>query len=345
MIRVRAQKPLKGFNLQVEFNSKGRTTALFAPSGSGKSLTLKVIAGLLKPEKGLVEVKGKTLFDSERKINLPPQKRKVGFLFQDYALFPHMSVYENVAYGAKEKKVVEELLKLFQIEEIRNKYPSQISGGQKQRVAFARALASQPELLLLDEPFSALDRSLKEELYQELKRIQEVYQLPAVIVSHDFDEVFNLADWLVVMEEGRTLQEGRPEEVFFSPCSVKTAKLLGHKSFIEGRVKEAGRWTVVELPSGRKLKCRKGDFKKGEEVFVSILPFSLALSFTEESNPVRVLVKRVERGREVNKIYGVFEGREVELHIPAPLSPNFLFQEGRESSLYLSAQHLPVIRR
>jgi len=186
---------------------------------------------------------------------------------------------------------------------------------------------------------------LKEELYRELKKIQETYRLPAVIVSHDFDEVFNLADWLVVMEEGKTLQEGRPEEVFFSPTSVKTAKLLGHRSFIEGRVKEAGRWTLVELPSGKLLKCRGGDFKKGQEVFVSILPFSPALSFTEESNPVRVLVKRVERGREVNRIYGIFEGQEVELHIPAPLSPNFIFQEGRESSLYLSAQHLPVIRR
>jgi len=345
LIRVRAEKRLKGFNLSVEFNSRGKTTALFAPSGSGKSLTLRAIAGLLRPDGGRIELRGKTLFDSERGINLPPQKRRVGFLFQDYALFPHMSVYENVAYGAKEKRLVEELLKLFQIEEIRDRYPDQISGGQKQRVAFARALASRPELLLLDEPFSALDRSLKEELYGELRRIQEIYDLPAVIVSHDFDEVFNLADWLVVMEEGRTLQEGRPEEVFFSPNSVRTARLLGHRSFIEGRVREAGRWTLVELPSGKLLKCRRGDFRPGERVLISILPFSLALSFTEESNRVRVLIKRVERGREVNRIYGIFEGKEVELHIPAPLSPNFVFQEGRESSLYLSAEHLPVIRR
>jgi len=130
LIRVKAEKRLKGFNLAVEFNSKGKTTALFAPSGSGKSLTLRAIAGLLKPDSGTIEVNGKLFFDSERKINLPPQKRRVGFLFQDYALFPHMRVYENVAYGAKEKRLVEELLNLFQIEEIRNRYPDQISGGR-----------------------------------------------------------------------------------------------------------------------------------------------------------------------------------------------------------------------
>jgi len=345
LIEVKVQKKLKGFNLSLNFSSLGRTTALFGPSGSGKSLTLKAVAGLLKPDRGRIEVKGRTLFDSDQKVNLPPQRRREGFLFQDYALFPHMTVWGNVSFGAKDRKRVEELLELFQIEEIRDKYPSQISGGQRQRVAFARALASRPEILLLDEPFSALDRNLKEELYAELKRIQELYDLPALIVTHDFEEVFGLADWLAVVEGGRTLQEGRPEDLFFGPNSLKTARLLGHKSFIEGRVKEVGRWTVVELPSGRLLKCRKGDFRPGEEVFVSVLPFSLALSFTEESNPVKILVERVEKGREINKIFGIFEGKRVELHIPAPLSPNFIFQRGRESSIRLSAEHLPVIRR
>jgi len=345
LIRVDVEKRLKGFELSTSFSSPGRTTALFAPSGSGKSLTLKAVAGLLKPEKGKIEINSRTLFDSKAGINLPPQERRVGFLFQDYALFPHMSVFENVAYGARSREKVEELLKLLKIEKLRDKYPSQISGGQKQRVALARALAVEPQILLLDEPFSALDSLLKEELQRELKRIQEIYKIPIIFVSHNPDEVFNLSDWLVVMKEGRTVQEGEPEELFFSPNSVETAKLLGHRSFVEGRVKGVERFTVVELPSGSLLKCRKGDFKPGERVYVSILPFSTALSFTEEVNTIRATVKRIERGRELNKIFVLFEGSEVELHIPASLSPNYTFEVGRESSFYLSAQHLPVIRR
>ena len=342
---VAVEKKLKGFHLKVSFSSPGMVTALFAPSGSGKSLTLRAIAGLLKPDRGKVELFGKSFYDSYRGIELPPQKRKVGFVFQDYALFPHLSVWENVAYGAKSSEKVNQLLEAFKIHHLKDKLPSQLSGGQKQRVALARALASEPKLLLLDEPFSALNRELKEELYRELKETIRKYRIPAVIVSHDVEEVFELSDWLVVLKDGRSLQEGRTEELFFSPSSVEVARLLGHRSFLEGEVTSIGEFTVVKLPSGKSLKCRRGNFKVGEKVLISVLPFSVALSLDGEVNRITALVKEVKRGREITKIWLLFEKREVELHVPSSLTPNFLLQEGRESTFYLSPNHLPVIRR
>jgi len=345
LIEVKVEKRLKDFKLKVSFSSRAPITAFFAPSGSGKSLTLQTIAGLIKPDKGRVEVNGKPFFDSERGIDLPPQKRKVGYLFQDYALFPHMTVFENVAYGARSRDKVYELLKTLKIEKLKDKYPSQISGGQKQRVALARALATEPEILLLDEPFSALDRSLKEELYGEIREVQEKFKVPVVLVTHDHEELFELAGWIVILEEGRSVQEGRPQELFFNPSSLKTAKLLGHRSFIEATVVEVGKSSLVKLPSGKLLRCRKGEFRPGDRVFVSILPNSLSLSLTDEVNRVKMVVRRVKKGMEIDKIFALFEGKEVELHLPSSLSPNFLFQEGRESTFYLSVEHLPLIRR
>ncbi|WP_457680549.1 sulfate/molybdate ABC transporter ATP-binding protein [Thermovibrio sp.] len=346
MIKVKVEKRLKDFHLSLSFSSKEKITALFAPSGSGKSLTLKAIAGLVKPERGRIEVKSKVLFDSEKGIDIPPQKRKVGFLFQDYALFPHLTVEENVAFGAKEKKRVRELLRKLKIEKLKEKYPDEISGGEKQRVALARALASEPEILLLDEPFSALDSVLKEELYREVKRLIDELNIPSILVSHDINEIFRLSERVVILKEGKKEQEGKPEEVFYSPKSKEVAKLLGHRSFIPVKVvgKEKGK-TVVELPSGRKIKCRNSELKPGEKGWLSILPSSISLSTEQEFNKVEIVVEKVERDREVKRIYGTFEGEKVELSIPAPLSPNFQFQEGRASTFYLSVDHLPLIRR
>ncbi|WP_456456727.1 ABC transporter ATP-binding protein [Thermovibrio sp.] len=345
MVKVKAKKELKGFKLNVEFKSKEMTTSLFAPSGSGKSLTLKTISGVLTPDEGYIYLKGRVLFDSERGINLPPQKRKVGYLPQDYALFPHLTVLENAKFGEKRKGVAEEILKRLKIWELKDKYPDQISGGQKQRTALARALAAEPELLLLDEPFSALDKGLKEELYKEIKTIQSEFQIPIILVSHDIDEVFELSEWLVVIKDGKSSQEGKPQEVFLNPKDLQTARLLGQKSLIEGVVKEVSKFTVVELPSGKKLKCRKGDFKKGEKVFISLLPFSVALSLEKETNRIKVKVLNIKEGRETLKITGIFEEKEVEFHLPKSLKPNFTIETGREATFYLCPEQIPVVRR
>ena len=346
MLSICIRKRFKDFSLEVEFSSNAKVTALFAPSGSGKSLTLQAVAGLVEPDEGRIEVNGKLFFDSKKGVNLPPQKRRVGYLFQDYALFPHMTVAQNIRYGSRDEKLVRELLKILEIEEIKDKFPSEISGGQKQRVALARALATKPEVLLLDEPFSALHKELKLSLYREIKKLQKIFGIPIILVSHDIDEVFELADFMVIMEKGKVIQKGEPFTVFMNPLNLRVAKLLGHRSFLKGEVVFIGKnYLEIKLKSGIKLKCRKRKgVSVGEEVFVSILPFSLALSPHLESTKLVVLVKRITSSREFTKIEVEIEKESVELLIPSSLSPNFIMEEGRTATIYLSADFIPVVK-
>jgi len=269
----------------------------------------------------------------------------VGYLFQDYALFPHMSVIDNIRYGSKDEKLLERLLRILEIDSIKNKYPSEISGGQKQRVALARALATKPKILLLDEPFSALHKSLRLSLYREIKEIQRIFEIPIVLVSHDIDEVFELADFMVVMDEGKVVQSGKPFDVFMSPKNEKIARLLGHRSFLKGRVQKLEKsYVSVETQDGFVFKCKKNaDLKVGDRVIVSVLPFSLALNPAVESTRVIALVKKIISGREITKVV-IDLGEEVELSIPSSLSPNFIIEEGRTATFYLCADFMPVIK-
>ncbi len=345
MLRFQAEKRLKNFNYSVSFCSDAEITALFAPSGSGKTVTLQMIAGLQKPERGKIEVNGRVFFSSERKINVPPQKRNVGYLFQDYALFPHMTVQENICFSSKDKNLFKEVVELLEIGDILNKLPAQISGGQKQRVALARAIMRKPEILLLDEPFSALHRSLKENLYRELFSIVKRFNQKVVIVTHDFDEVLRLAKKVVILENGKNVQEGSPEEVFFSPKTVKIAKLLGHKNFLKGKVVKTDReFTVVEVKGKLRLKLkRRTPLKAGQEVTVSILPMSAALSPATEFSRVEVLVKRVEKMGNLLFLQVEMEGEEVELHLPLSLTPNYILEEGKKTTLHLSAEQICIV--
>ncbi len=344
MLDFKAEKQFKNFKYSVSFKTESSVTALFAPSGSGKSLTLKVISGLLKPDRGEVLLNGKVLFSSEKGINLPPQRRRIGFLFQDYALFPHMTVWENITYASKDLKLSKRLLELLEIEQIKDKYPKQISGGERQRVALARALSTRPELLLLDEPFSALHKTLKESLYGELKRIIDEFGIPVVLVTHDVEEVFRLAQSVVVLDRGKVVQTGKPDEVFFSPKNVKVAKLFGHKNFLKGTVlKNEKDFTVVKV--GRDLiKCRRSDLKSGEEVTISILPIAPTISPQLESVKIKVLVEEIEELKGFNLIRVDYQGNKMELSVPSALSPNFILERGRETELHLAADYISVIK-
>ena len=203
------------FNLDVDFASSASSIVLFGPSGSGKSLTLLALAGLLKPDSGRISVQGKTLFDHQNGVNVPAKQRRVGFVFQDYALFPHLTVRENVAFGLKrpfrplgqeERRRVDDLMELVGIAPLTSRRPHQISGGQRQRTALARALAPNPELLLLDEPFTALDQPLRAKMREELTRIRERFNVPMVMVSHDLADVDVFAQTLVAFGHGRVLE-------------------------------------------------------------------------------------------------------------------------------------------
>ncbi|MDO4768523.1 MAG: ATP-binding cassette domain-containing protein [Pseudomonadota bacterium] len=226
--------PGVSFQLNVDFSVCAQRAAFFGPSGSGKSLTLMALAGLLTPRQGKIEVRGKTFFNSESRINIPARKRKTGFLFQDYALFPHLNVRDNVAFGlrpifgplsAHSKKRVDELLELCGLTPLAGLRPHQISGGQRQRTALARALAPGPELLLLDEPFTALDQPLRQRMRQEVSRILERFDIPTVLVSHDLEDIDHFAQSLIAFGGGRVLhvvdyaaqRAGKPAQDILNP--------------------------------------------------------------------------------------------------------------------------------
>ena len=202
------------FRLEVKFASDAPVTVLFGPSGAGKTQTLYAIAGLARPERGAIRLGGEALFDSQRKIDLPPHRRRIGYVFQDYALFPHLSVVQNVAFATSRSAVfnprtatgeVYELLARFALGKLASSYPHQLSGGQRQRVALARALAAKPRLLLLDEPFAALDAPLRARLREELIKIRKEFDVPMVVITHDPDDVAALGGRVVSIADGRAV--------------------------------------------------------------------------------------------------------------------------------------------
>ena len=206
------------FDLDARFSCHRDVTVIFGPSGSGKSLTLQAVAGLMRPAQGRIRLNGTPLFDTAAGIDLPSRDRGVAYVFQDYALFPHLTVEANVAFPmarwwqrgvpAHARAVVDEMLDLFELAPLRSSYPAQLSGGQRQRVALARALVNRPRLLLLDEPFSALDPLLRERMRHELLRYRERLQVPLLVITHDPDDVATLADEVIVFREGRVVFTG-----------------------------------------------------------------------------------------------------------------------------------------
>lgn len=207
MLEVQIYKKLAEFDLDVSFQVNDNILGLMGASGSGKSMTLKCIAGIETPDQGRIVLNDRVLFDSEKKINVPIQKRNVGYMFQSYALFPNMNVYENISVGLRARKVkdvdivAQKVMKQFQISELASRYSKQLSGGQRQRVALARLMAYEPDVLLLDEPFNALDEDLKEDLLRELKSELQISK-PVIFVSHNKEEVNELCDFKYKIKQG-----------------------------------------------------------------------------------------------------------------------------------------------
>ena len=250
---VNIEKDLKDFKLKVNFHCDNSATALLGESGAGKSMTLKCIAGLITPDKGKIILNGRTLFDSYNNINLPIQERNIGFLFQNYALFPHMTIEKNIAYGlfniskSEKNSIVSKMLKIMQIENLRYRYPKEISGGQQQRVAFARALAVNPEVLLLDEPFSALDNILKDSMINELSELLKEFSGVTLLVTHNNDEAFQLSKNMVLLHKGSIVANGNKLDIFNNPPSVEAAKLTGCKNIKDIIVNKHNSLEIPEL--------------------------------------------------------------------------------------------------
>lgn len=236
LLKVNIQKKLKEFDLDVDFELKKGCLGILGPSGCGKSMTLKSIAGIVTPDTGTVSLTANeetVYFDSDKKINMKPQKRNVGYLFQSYALFPNMTVEENVAIGlakGHDEKTVCEIIKRFRLEGLEKRYPKQLSGGQQQRVALARILAYSPDVILLDEPFSAMDTYLKEQLRIELLNSLKDFDGFSILVTHNRDEAFQFCDELIILDKGKIIAKGETHEIFENPKKVQVARLTGCKN-------------------------------------------------------------------------------------------------------------------
>ena len=244
-LEVRLYRRLPGFTLDVEWTGGEGVAALFGPSGAGKTLTLQCLAGLLRPDAGRIVIDGRVLFDSEAGTDLPPQRRRVGYVFQGYALFPHLSVADNIGFGLRDRPRAEarrrttEVIARMGLEGLEGRSPRDISGGQRQRVALGRALAPDPALLLLDEPLSALDAPLRSSLRDELRQILSDWGTAAVLVTHDFTEAYRLGDRIVVYEDGRVIQAAPRAELLWQPASERVAGIVGIRNVLHGTVLKA----------------------------------------------------------------------------------------------------------
>jgi putative spermidine/putrescine transport system ATP-binding protein len=254
----------------------GELVALLGPSGCGKTTLLRIISGFISQSHGRV------LFDADPVDSLPPNRRNVGIVFQNYALFPHMTVRENVAYGLEARRMpkekiaarVEQMLRLIHLENLDGRYPRQLSGGQQQRVALARALAPDPKLLLLDEPFGALDKGLRLDMQIEVKRIQREYGVTTILVTHDQEEALSMADRIAVMNAGRVEQLAPPNEIYDSPATLFVNQFVGHTNLLSGKLvrSDAARSEVL-LANGLGLACETpSKAAVDSDVFVSVRP-------------------------------------------------------------------------
>jgi ABC-type sulfate/molybdate transport systems ATPase subunit len=251
-LEVAIEKNVQGFRLAVEFTADGAPLGLLGPSGSGKTMTLRAIAGLETPDRGRIVLQGRVLFDSERRINVPARERRIGLLFQNYALFPHLNVSENIAFGlrslpdAERNRRVAQQLAAVHLDGLADRYPATLSGGEQQRVALARALAIEPAALLLDEPFSALDTHLRSALERQLRETLASYDRSTLFVSHNLEEAYRVCEKLVVLSNGTVAAQGPKEEIFRHPPTLEVARLTGCKNFSRARRLSDGRVEALD---------------------------------------------------------------------------------------------------
>jgi molybdate transport system ATP-binding protein len=311
MLSVKIKKKLgdfrsDGFLLDVEFNAPPGVTILFGASGSGKTTTLKSIAGIIRPDSGSIHINGHTLYDSARAIDLPIRKRGVGYVFQDLALFPHLSARENVEFGMKSLPVPERhkramtVMEALHIAHTADRRPRDISGGEAQRVALARALSCGPRMLLLDEPLSAIDQMTKLAIISDLKAINRELRLPIIYVTHGREEAVALGERVLVYERGRVAASGEPLEVFNSPSSTVVARLTGVENIFEGSIiskNEAWGTMTVEIAdkSGQaRIDIPFGAETEGSRVLIAVPSGDILLAGEELRS---ISARNILRGR------------------------------------------------
>ena len=284
MLSIQLYKRLSTFDLTLELSAPPGVTALFGPSGAGKSMTVACIAGLARPDAGRIVLDDLVFYDSAARVHLPPQQRRIGYVMQDYLLFPHLTVGENVAFGLPgmnrraRQSTVAAMLERVGLAGYEPRRPQDLSGGQQQRVALARALVTQPRALLLDEPFSALDGPTRALLRRDLLDLQRNLNLPVVFITHDLGEAYLLADQLAVLVEGKLLQCGAPAEVVAHPVNRHVAQLTGSRNFLVGRLVEYGADGLTVRVGQMLLKTPAAPgFQPGDNVTLAMRPERIML--------------------------------------------------------------------
>lgn len=274
---------------------KGEFLVLLGPSGCGKTTLLRCVAGLEQPDSGIISLGGVDVFDSENSIDTPPENRRIGMVFQSYALWPHMSVAENIAYplkrrGAAKKEILQKvarILEMMRISELADQHPGQISGGQQQRVALARALVCGDNLILFDEPLSNVDAKVREHLRQELQSMQREMGFTALYVTHDQEEAMGLATRIAVISEGRVAQLDTPQEIYFSPTSIEVARFIGSINQFDGKITGRDKAVEIETEFGLlKLPLTATPHSIGAKVSVISRPELWAISTTRLEGPL-----------------------------------------------------------
>ena len=269
-IEIRMKKNLGTFQLDVDLKSSSRRIGILGASGCGKSMTLKSIAGIETPDRGRIVMNGKVLYDSEHRTNVSPQERHVGYLFQNYALFPSMTVEKNIGIGLRcgkmeRKEKVWEMMKRFHLEGLEKRLPSELSGGQQQRAALARIMIYEPDVILLDEPFSALDVYLKDRMQRECMEFLKDYPGTVILVSHSRDEIYRFSEEAIVMDDGKVVIQKPTKELFRAPEKIKAARLTGCKN-IAGVKKEGAIWRIPDWGMDIELKSEGTEVKNEAEI-------------------------------------------------------------------------------
>ncbi len=298
MLEIDVSLSLAEFAVEPQIEAAPGITVLFGPSGSGKSLTLQCVAGLVRPDRGRIVVDHRVLFDSTANIDLPPQLRRVGYVPQDYALFPHLAVARNIAFGLdgwprrQVQQTIDEMLALMGLSGMADRHPADLSGGEQQRVALARALVRRPEVLLLDEPFAALDGPVRTELRQQVRELQRRFGLPALFVTHDLSEASFIADRLAIFIKGRVHQIGLPNEVLMRPADLQVARAVGVKNILAGRVVEWAADHLMVRVAAALLTTPAYPFEAGASVNLCIRPERIL--FQRKDRPSRNPVNQLD---------------------------------------------------
>jgi molybdate transport system ATP-binding protein len=360
MIRARLRKTYPprpdsaGFALDLEFSAAAGATVLFGPSGSGKTLTLDSIAGFVKPDEGRILLDDEILFDGATGVHLAPQARHCGYVFQNYALFPNMTLRENLEFAAERRprlerhRRVNEMLERFRLTDAAGRRPHEVSGGQRQRCSIARALIVAPKVLLLDEPAQGLDAPLRDELYEVLRQVRADFQTPMLLVTHDLDECFELGEEMLILRDGKIVQSGPPRKVLDQPANLDVARLLGAFNLLPAEIRA--------LDPGRNTsRIQVGEFElegpyfpghlKGDRVTVCVRPEQLGVSARNGrpgSNQLPAELKRaVEKPQHVRMEFAA--GAAGSVHVDLPLVEYERQRENKDWVIHFPAAALRLL--